>query len=158
MQETLNAKDIVEAIFEFNVKRGTSLSTYIYHSVIYCLYGYHKQYKVDESTHNTFRFLNDDDALLNDLYIQTEDLHISPVQTLNLYNEIKKIPYDRFESIYPEVLVKLNELSSIHNGLNVGELNTPKEILKLITYFIKEEEFDFDAGIEVLPLGLWADG
>lgn len=140
MQNTVSAEYIVSTIWQYlNSMRGTLSVNDLYRSVIYVLYGYHKQYNVDKLSNQSFRFTKDDDDLLRDLHIQIKNINDGQVHAIWLYNEITKISYDQFERVYPEVLSLLNEQVSIYGGRAYGDFYTPNEIQSLIAYFVNRE-------------------
>lgn len=141
MQSNISAEHIGNAIWQYADRMRGSLSLNdFYPSVIYVLYGYHKQYELAEDSYQYFRFVeNGYDNLLHDLQNQISNIHNIQNQLKWIYNEISTIPHDLFESVYSEVLSFLNNEISINVGRIYGEFYTPKEILSLISYFVNNE-------------------
>lgn len=125
----------------FNKMRGTFSVNDMYPSVIYILYGYHKQYMFEKTIRNSIRFISETDELLNDLYLYVESInhHNIDFQLLEFYNTITNISHEKFEIAYPEILSLLNDRISSIGGKVSGEFYTPNEILSLIAYFVNKE-------------------
>lgn len=141
MQNTVNIEQIISVISQLmNKMKGTSTLNDVYLSTIYVLYGYHKQYPIIESDDNSFRFEEDDDQLLSDLYKQCHSLGRGKQQLGWLYHELSKIPHERYEDIYPDLFARLNDLISANIERSSGEFFTPAAISALMAYFVNKEK------------------
>lgn len=107
--------------------------------VLRILYAYHKGYTIDIEQQITDE-ANNYDRLYSDL-IKAAPIPDAAHRVLRkLRNDIAHIDCTYFNSIYPEILRNLFDRLSIYGGHSEGEFYTPKEINKLIAYFLKKEK------------------
>ena len=131
-----NIKDgILKTIYKHlrYIGKETNISD-IYLSVVYVLYGIHKQYQAVELDNSAIVFINSEDILLNDLYEFTirENQHL-----YNLYHDLSFFQHKDFENCYVEILSSLADWESISSrSLDHEEFYSPASITDLMAYYL----------------------
>jgi signal transduction histidine kinase len=153
MQNSKSNNRIVEAFWDYSqsYKKEGAKENELFYSLLYVLYGYHKQYSVgDEKT--MFKMLNDDRLLC--------ELHSRAFASLTLferlYSIISIVEWNNYEEIYTSLIIELYEKYATINDKSLGEFVTPSEVNELIAYLVKRECCDsvydpFCGSASILP-------
>lgn len=143
MNTSISAKQIIGKIWNLfqNLSYGTHMLKEYNLPIIYLLYGYHKQYPFIEEGNMSFRYVSENDDLLNDLYNYIVVKQIPTFKLKDIYDELSMIPYDDFEKAYPDVLNGVNDKLSRYSGKISGDYFTPPAITEFIAYLINKENY-----------------
>lgn len=140
MQNLANTERIIRYVWGYiNYNKDASSLKDIYASVLYILYGIHKNYPAEELYNDVyFTPYDNSDLLLNDLYRSFRGRK-SYNDLLRLYVDLKSIPHDTFEECYIRVLSELNHRLSLSTGRLGDDFLTPEALNSLISYYVRNE-------------------
>lgn len=105
-------------------------------SVLYVLYGIHKDYTGFESENQSLIF-DKEDILLNDIYSCIREKLNNNL--FGLFCELSSISHDDFEECYVDILKNIANVFSLDTRVN-AEFFTPTEITQLLSYFVNESD------------------
>lgn len=104
MQNTMSVEQTIKNIWNQNNRmRGAASVSDNFPSILYVLYGYHKQYPCMKVNDEVI-FNNTNDLLLNYIYKWAFKPNINKANSWQLYKEIESISYEVFETSYEKLL------------------------------------------------------
>ena len=143
MNTSISAKQVIDKVWNSFLEMSYDdymLKEYNLH-IIYMLYGYHKQYPFIEDGNLSFRYVSENDSLLNDLYDCIKEKYSQKLKLKDIYDELSMIPHDDFEKVYADVLNGVNDRLSRYSGRIGGDYFTPPAITEFIAYLINKENY-----------------
>ena len=136
MQTIVGTENFVWNMLQ-NVRRVLSVDEYT--CVLYLLYGIHKQYKAIRVGHNELWFDNEEDEILQHLYVESIRRDGSLALSWELYQQLTSIPYDSYEQQYKQTIESLLLFVSKNAGKSAGEFLTPTAITKVMSHILKSQ-------------------
>lgn len=132
--------DVVKMFVKYmNSVRGIVSISDIHLSVIYILYGLHKNYPVAIDDKSAFRFYCENDRLHDDLIDYITNVNVPSFFLHELYEGLSELACDFFDEYYVSMISEINKEISTRTGRSEGDFITPEELSALIAYYLDKE-------------------